>query len=239
VIKRQNLQKNKNHRNLLRNLIPLNTMSTTTDQWENVEVLEKLDKQMDVLYSLKFSSNMYPDQVMGMALNEVLPRNWETYEGFSNYINKLVYSKKDDRMPFTQKVKDKFTGKWNFWIVKSFVNVNDKFYVHNGVQYPKKAVLMSKQFNDYLRDFCKLMLNDNVQALTFTGSFTGRQNLDMTKVNKNDLVLLDTVDPNDLVMVNFKRKVVETLVGTNENVVKRTLDEKVSLLTEMGVSGVA
>lgn len=214
-------------------------MSTTTDQWENVEVLEKLDKQMDVLYSLKFSSNMYPDQVMGMALNEVLPRNWETYEGFSNYINKLVYSKKDDRMPFTQKVKDKFTGKWNFWIVKSFVNVNDKFYVHNGVQYPKKAVLMSKQFNDYLRDFCKLMLNDNVQALTFTGSFTGRQNLDMTKVNKNDLVLLDTVDPNDLVMVNFKRKVVETLVGTNENVVKRTLDEKVSLLTEMGVSGVA
>lgn len=223
----------------MRNLIPLNTMSTTTDQWENVEVLEKLDKQMDVLYSLKFSSNMYPDQVMGMALNEVLPRNWETYEGFSNYINKLVYSKKDDRMPFTQKVKDKFTGKWNFWIVKSFVNVNDKFYVHNGVQYPKKAVLMSKQFNDYLRDFCKLMLNDKVQALTFTGSFTGRQNLDMTKVNKNDLVLLDTVDPNDLVMVNFKRKVVETLVGTNENVVKRTLDEKVSLLTEMGVSGVA
>lgn len=121
-------------------------------------------------------------------------------------------------MPFTLKIKDKFTNKWNFWIVKSFVNVNSKFYKidtegESSISFPKKNVLMSKQFTDYIRDYCKNTLLDQVQVWIFTGSYVGRQHLDLSKVNKDDLDLLDTKDPNDLVMVNFKRKVPEVHIG--------------------------
>lgn len=189
-----------------------------TDMWNNVEMVQKLDAEMEQLNHLKFSSNLYPESVLIQALNEVLPQEWRTFEGFVQYTNRLIYSKKVDRMPFTLKIKDKFTNKWNFWIVKSFVNVNSKFYKidtegESSISFPKKNVLMSKQFTDYIRDYCKNTLLDQVQVWIFTGSYVGRQHLDLSKVNKDDLDLLDTKDPNDLVMVNFKRKVPEVHIG--------------------------
>lgn len=187
-------------------------------KWNDVEIIQKLDAQMEQLNNLKFSSNLYPESVLIQALNDVLPEEWNTFPGFVQYTNKLIYSKKADRIPFTLKIKDKFTNKWNFWIVKSFVNVNNKFYNMNtsdesSVSFPKKSVLMSKQFIDFLRDYCKNNLKDQVQVWIFTGSYLGRQHLDLSKVNKDDLELLDSKDPNDLVMVNFKRKVQEVMVG--------------------------
>lgn len=192
-----------------------------TDLWNNTEIIEKLDSQMDQLNNLKFSSNMYPESVLIQALDDVIPNEWRTFEGFGQYTNRLIYSKKSERMPFTLKIKDKFTNKWNFWIVKSFVNVNNKFYQvvtedESSLSFSKKNVLMSKQFSDFVRTYCKDTLRDQVQVWIFTGSYVGRQHLDISKVNSDDLELLDTTEPNDLVMVNFKRKVPEVLVGANQ-----------------------
>ncbi len=188
-----------------------------TDSWKDTEIIEKLDSQMEQLNGLKFSTNMYPQSVLIQALDEVLPSEWKTIEGFAQYTNRLIYSKKSERMPFTLKIKDKFTNKWNFWIVKSFVNINNTWYKvtenESSVSFPKKNVLMSKQFSDFIREYCKNTLQDQVQVSIFTGSYEGRQHLDMSKVNKDDLKLLDTTEPNDLVMTNFKRKVSNVMVG--------------------------
>ncbi len=106
----------------------------------------------------------------------------------------------------------------DFWLIRVFIVVgeNNKDYEFDGKKFNKRDVLMSRQFCENLREFCRTVLRDEAQFWTFTGTYKNKQHLDMTKINHNDMVALQEMgetDPNNLVMFQIKKKTAEVYVG--------------------------
>jgi len=80
---------------------------------------------------------------------------------------------------------------------------------------------MSHQFCNELRDYCRTILRDEVQFWTFTGSYRNKQHLDIEKLSADDMNSLRDIvketNPNNLVMIQLKKKSSEVYVGKINN----------------------
>jgi len=195
--------------------------SKKTSLWSDAERVKNLAKEMEVFkinkpkeveevvveeYDLKF-----PEAVLLKAIAEVLATvGWYDYEQFNKTVRRILTGPPRS-VPFGVRTKDQRTGKFDFWLIRGFVNVaNEPHYEVEDVKYDKLSVLMSWQFRDYLNDYCRHQLNDEVQFWTFTGTYKDTQQLDMSRFYPNDLdLLLATVgdtEADNLVMFQFKKK---------------------------------
>jgi hypothetical protein len=182
-------------------------------EWDNVDKLKYSKDQMDKLMQVKFVS--YSQEVIDTAIGEVLRSvGFDEYESFRYTIDSILTG---TRIPFSLRTKDKLTGNMDFWLVRTFINVQkNSVIVHEEKEYNKKEVLVSKQFCDTLRKFCKEQLNDEVQFWFFTTGMEGAQNLDMSKFSNSDKTLLSARgdnNPDDLILYQFKKKHHEIMVG--------------------------
>lgn len=189
-------------------------------EWDNEDKVSYAKENMEKLKKMKF--NNFSETVLNMALHEVLSNagGWTNYDGFNRHVNSIVHG---HQVPFSMLTIDKVTGVRDFWLVRSVVNVvKYPEYIVGGEngevekRYNKKTVLMSKQFLDYLRKYCKEVLKDQVQFWIFSHDLGGQQHLDMNKFSASDKVLLANRgdnNPNDILMFQFKKKVPEVMVG--------------------------
>jgi hypothetical protein len=195
---------------------------TPTSIWSDPERIRKLRVEMQVISKVRLPE-MYSEAVLLKAMAEVLAQlGWHDYDSFRETVDRILTGPPKS-VPFAVKTRNVRTGKWDFWLIRVFINVsNNNVYTVNDTKYSKKDVLMSRQFCSYLRGFCEKRLNNEAQFWTFTGSFKGKQHLDMAKLNRDDMSALkaigeiekvDYMDPSNLVMFQFKMKSAEVMVG--------------------------
>jgi len=177
-----------------------------------------LRQEMQVLSKVRIPVEQLPEEVILKAMAEVLAElGWSDYGSFNKTIKRILTGPPRS-VPFAVKTRNQRTGKMDFWLIRVFVNIGDvnKEYEVDGKTYNKRDVLMSHQFCDYLRDFCRTELHDEAQFWTFTGSYRNKQHLDMSKLSQDDMAALRQIgetDSNNLVMFQFKKKVPEVYVG--------------------------
>lgn len=191
---------------------------TIVSKWDDSNLIKNLQEQMDKLKGLHFKKAKYTDTILTMAMAEVLADlGWKSHQDFRNTVQNILQGPRNgpDRVPFSLKTRNKLTGRMDFWLVRTFVNVGygQVYQDEEGNVIPKKDVLMSRQFSDFLRSYCRDQLKDEVQFWVFTGSFKGRQHLDLNKLVHADRQLLPDQNPNNLVMVQFKMKTPEQMIG--------------------------
>ncbi len=188
------------------------------NNWCDPEKLELLKNQMESLKKVRF--NYYDEKVITFAVNDILNKlKWNNYEEFKNEVDVILSGK---RIPFAIKTKDKNTGKFDFWLLRIFVNtLREPVYEVDQIQYNKKSVLLSKQFNDALRKYCKETLKNEVHFWCFSGDSNSERQLDFSKFSSYDKELLIKNGDNNienLLMFQFKRKNQEVMLGANEQV---------------------
>jgi hypothetical protein len=121
-------------------------------------------------------------------------------------------------VPFSLRARNKETGQQDFWMIRTFVNVEkDPKIKFNDKEYNKKEVFLSKQFAHALKRYCKETLKDEAQFWTYTNSqFGTEQKLDLTKLSQNDKNLLCSrgdSNPDHLILFQFKKKSPEVFIG--------------------------
>lgn len=201
----------------------LNNESTPTEDnlWSDPDRLAKLRQEMQVLSKVRIPTEQLPEDVILKAMAEVLAElGWSDYASFNKTIRQVLTGPPRS-VPFAIKTRNQRTGKMDFWLIRVFVNIGDanKEYEVDDKKYNKRDVLMSHQFCDYLREFCRTQLHDEAQFWTFTGSYRNKQHLDMAKLNQDDMAALrqiGEIDPNNLVMFQFKHKSAEVYVGSKK-----------------------
>jgi hypothetical protein len=186
--------------------------------WSDPERTNKLEQAMELLAKVRIPSVKIPEDVLLAALVEVIGQlGWKDYANFSQTIRSVLTGR--SQIPFAQKTRNQRTGKMDFWLIRVFINVGDgnKDYEFSGKKYNKVDVLMSRQFCNYLRSYCSDKLKDEAQFWAFTGSYNGKQHLDMSKLKQDDMNALVTefgeIDSNNLVLIQFKHKSAEVFVG--------------------------
>ncbi len=193
------------------------TENKVTSMWDNPDLIKSLTSQMDKLGKARFKKVQFTDAILTMALGEVLSDlGWKSHLDFRETVNDIIRYPRNgpNRVPFSVLTRNQRTGEMNFWLVKSFVKVDGQEYSDNeGNSIAKKTVLMSRPFSNFLRSYCREQLKDEVQFWVFTGSYKGKQNLDLNKLNPIDKPNLPDQDPNNLVMIQFKMKTPEEMVG--------------------------
>lgn len=181
--------------------------------WDSGDIIRYANENMEKLKKIKFKN--YPQSVLDMAMSEIFDGiGWNSYHAYKNNVENIVNGV---RYPFCLRTKDKLSGKLDFWLVRTFINFA-KFptYTIEDKVYKKKEVLVSKQFNNYLRKYCKEQLKDEVQFWFFTGTLNGEQNLDMSRFSNADKILLNSRgdnNPDDLILYQFKKKNNEIMIG--------------------------
>jgi hypothetical protein len=196
------------------------TTTTTTALWSDPDRLSKLQKEMQSLSKIRITTEKFPEDVLLKAMADVLSEvGWYNYAEFNRSVN-LILTGKSGSVPFSTKTRDLRTGKMDFWLVRVFLYVDEKSYEFEGKMYSKLEVLMSQQFCMYLRGFCKTQLKDEAQFWSFTGSYVGKQHLDVTRFSQSYMTILtkqfgEVVNPDNLVMIQWKKKTPETMVGRN------------------------
>jgi len=187
--------------------------------WSDSERLKKLSIEMEALSKLRVVKERYPETVLLKAMAEVLTSvGWYSYEQFAKTVNTIL-SGNQRSVPFSMRTKDKITKVQDFWLVRAFINISTKdnrVYEIDGVNYNKKDVLMSKEFSKYLNQYCLEQFKGEVQFWTFTGSYTGKQHLDMGKLTRSDIRALESIgetNADNLVMFQFKKRTTEVMVG--------------------------
>ena len=195
-----------------------NTETPKANLWDDPEVLKTLSEEMESLGKVRFKKVEYTEAILTKALAEVLgDLGWKGLETFRETVSDILRGPRSgpNRIPFSLKTRNIRTSKMDFWLIRSFVKVDESYYSDDeGNTIPKKTVLMSRQFNNFLRGYCRNVLNDEVQFWSFTGSYKGKQHLDLTKLVPSDIELLPDQNPNNLVMVQFKMKTPEVMVGS-------------------------
>lgn len=185
--------------------------------WSDPSRLDKLRQEMQVLSKVRIPTEKLPENVLLKAMAEVLSElGWHDYTEFSQTIRRILTGPPRS-VPFAVKTRNQRTGKMDFWLIRVVINVGDsnKEYDVDDKKYNKRDVLMSRQFCDFLRDFCREQLKDEAQFWTFTGTYRGKQHLDMSKLPQDDLdalAKLGNSDPNDIVLIQFKRKSSEVYI---------------------------
>ncbi len=186
------------------------------DLWSDPERIAKLQNEMKQLSKLRINTEKYPEDIIIKAVADVLSQvEWSDYNSFSDTIERILTGPKNC-VAFGSRTKNQSTGEMDFWILRVFIAINDRFYEFNDKVYSKKDVLMSQQFSSYLRNFCETKLKDETQFWTFTGTHKGKQQLQMSKLTAADTLNLRSVgesNPDNLVMIQFKKKTPEVMIG--------------------------
>jgi hypothetical protein len=183
-------------------------------KWD--ENIEPLKEQMEKLKQLRFKR--LPDEVIDIAINQIVNNNkWYDYESFKLGIDSIINGSFSP-IPFSLRAKNKETGKLDFWMLRTFVNVEkDPKFIFNNKEYNKREVFLSKQFVQTLKKYCKETLKDEVQFWTYTNSQYGtEQKLDLDKLSQNDKILLNIMgdsNPDHLILFQFKKKSPEVFIG--------------------------
>lgn len=186
--------------------------------WADTDRLTKLHQEMSALAKVRIPTEPLPESVILKAMAEVLADlGWTDYKAFSTTINKILRGPPKS-VPFAMKTRNQRTGRMDFWLIRVFINVGEanKEYVVDGKSYNKRDVLMSRQFCECLRDYCRTQLRDEAQFWTFTGTYRNKQHLDMDKLNEDDLAALRQIgetNPNNLCMLQFKKHLPDVYVG--------------------------
>jgi hypothetical protein len=187
--------------------------------WSDPDRLKQLATEMQALTKVRIVREKYSEAVLLKAMAEVLTSvGWYDYTQFTNTIRRILTGPRNS-VPFSVKTRNQRTGKMDFWLIRAFINVDtpeNKNYSVDGKDYNKRDVLMSKQFCDFLRDYCRTQLKDEVQFWAFTGTYKGKQQLDMSKLAPSDISALESIgetNPDHLVMFQFKKKTPEVMVG--------------------------
>lgn len=175
-----------------------------------------LKEKMEKLKQLRF--NKIPDEVIDLALLQIIAdTKWYDYGSFK-YITNYVINGSFPHVPFSLRARNKENGQLDFWMLRTFVNVEkDPKFKCGEKEYNKKEVFLSKQFAHALKKYCKETLKDEVQFWTYTTSqFGTEQKLDLDKLSKNDKILLNIrgdSNPDDLILFQFKKKNPEVYIG--------------------------
>lgn len=187
--------------------------------WSDPERLKLLATKMQAVSKVRFVREKYPEPVLMEAMVEVFNTvDWYDYNTFASTIRRILTGPPRS-VPFAVKTRNKRTGKMDFWLIRAFINVKaSPVYSVDGTDHSKRDVLMSKQFCEYLRDYCRTQLKDEVQFWAFTGTYKGKQQLDMSLLHQSDIEALESpnfgeTDPDNLVMFQFKKKIPEIYVG--------------------------
>lgn len=197
-----------------------------TNLWSDQSLLDKLNEEMNKLAKVRLPVKQLPELVLIKAMAEVLSElEWSDYTSFRNSINRILTSRPPNTVPFSIKTVDQRTNKKDFWVIRVFIDIGDKFYEveeSDGTisKFSKLTVLMSHQFCSYFRDYCRTQLNDEAQFWTFTGSYRNKQHLDMSKINERDMAILKQrgeTNPNNLVMFQIKKKTPEVYLGSKSD----------------------
>lgn len=190
--------------------------------WSDPDRLAKLRQEMQILAKVRIPVEPLPEEVILKAMAEVLAElGWSDYRSFNSTIKRILTGPPKS-IPFAVKTRNQRTGKMDFWLIRVFINIGEsnKEYEFDGKKYNKRDVLMSHQFCDYLRDYCRTELHDEAQFWTFTGSYRNKQHLDMSKLNADDMAALKNglgeTNANNLIMIQFKRKTAEVYVGAKK-----------------------
>jgi hypothetical protein len=198
--------------------VPRTDSPVAKSLWSDSDRLSKLRAEMQVLSKVRIPVEDLPEEVVLKAMAEVLSElGWSDYGSFNRTIKRILTGP-PKAVPFGVKTRNQRTGLMDFWLIRVFVIVGEsnKEYEVDGKCYSKRDVLMSHQFCDYLRDFCRTELHDEAQFWTFTGSYKNKQHLDMSKLSLDDMNALRQIgetNPNNLCMFQFKKKVPEVYVG--------------------------
>lgn len=175
-----------------------------------------LKEQMEKLKQLRFKQ--LPDEVINLALQQIInDTKWCDYESFK-LITDHIINGSFPHVPFSLRAKNKENGQLDFWMLRTFVNVEkDPTFGHIYGEYNKKEVFLSKQFAQALKKYCKETLKDEVQFWTYTTSqFGTEQKLDLDKLSQNDKILLSIrgdSNPDHLILFQFKKKSPEVYIG--------------------------
>ncbi len=133
----------------------------TKSLWADSDRLAKLRAEIQVLTKVRIPVEQLPEEVILKAMAEVLSElGWSDYGSFNKTIRRILTGP-PKAVPFAVKTRNQRTGLMDFWLIRVFVVVGDtnKEYEVDGKQYSKRDVLMSHQFCDYLRDFCRTELH--------------------------------------------------------------------------------
>jgi len=187
--------------------------------WSDPDRLKTLKAEMQALSNVRFVKEKYPETVLMKAMAEVLTSvggGWYDYSQFSNTIRRILTGP-SHTVPFAVKTRNQRTGAMDFWLIRAFINVKmSPTYTVEFKDYNKREILMSKQFCEYLRQYCREQLKDEVQFWAFTGTYKGKQQLDMSRLHPSDINALESIgetNPDNLVMFQFKKKTPEVFVG--------------------------
>jgi hypothetical protein len=200
--------------NKLISLSDLNKQPAVETLWQDQTLLSTLEKEMEILLKVRFPPDVFPEEIIVQAMADVFTKlQWNDYFSFRETVFHIL--KNPRSVPFSVRTRDALTGKNDFWIQRIFIN-DDKYKSYSGDLYSKKEVLLSRHFTKQLRSLCKTVFKDEVQFWSFTGNYNCGQKLDIGKLNAHELKLLQEtngeVDPNKLVMFQFKKKTPEVLI---------------------------
>lgn len=209
-------------------LVTRKDLENPKNLWSDSERLSKLQQEMQLLSKVRIPVETFPDAVLLKAMGEVLGElGWDSYAKFSQTVRTILTNPRT--VPFAVRTRNQRTGKMDFWLIRVFIKINDDYEV-DGKKFNKLDVLMSRSFGNYLRSFCKEVLRDEAQFWCFTGSYSGKQHLDMSKLNQFDLTALENcvgeTNPDNLIMFQLKKHVPEVYVGRNGTKYESTNEHK-------------
>jgi len=205
--------------------------------WSDTERLARLQAEMQKIATVRIPVISLPEAVLLMAMAEVLAHvGWPNYAEFDKTRTLILTSNK--KIPFAMRPQNVRTGAYDFWIKRSFIRVRDSngdmYFEFENKKYDKREIFMSREFCNYLRDFCNDMpngLRKEVQFWIFNAESKGTQKLDPAKVSPSDLALLKRqyadLDFNDFVMLQFKHREPEQRVGAGAAVAKQVVAKQV------------
>lgn len=206
-------------------------------KWSDKTKTEKNDQNMAALGAVRIGDKKekaveYPEPIIAMAVQDVLSTvGWFNYESFLTCTTNIV-NKNFKGLKFASRVTDKKTNKQDFWLIKGFIDVRPvdgyaPVYEHNGVEHNKITVLTSDDFTKKFREICQNIGGDGENGrLGFKGKVAFRilhgSQLEMGKFyapemkelhKMLDVPVEETIDPNMVVMIQFKKNIPSLIIG--------------------------
>jgi len=157
------------------------------------EISEKILEKIEVIY---------PEHILIKGIVDIFSKlGWYNHRSFKKSTYDLI-DNNNVHIPFKEVSQNKITGRFDFWIIRTYIEVgNDKFYEN----YLKKDVLVSKQFTQFILNYCSECFHNEVGIWTFYGNRHGDYHKSLI-IPYKDQHALKSNDPNKFVMFQFKKK---------------------------------
>ncbi len=171
---------------------PINTL------WNDEELISDLKQKIEALKNIKF----LPSGVIDLAVSDVINAvGWDSYDSYKNKIDSILSGV---NYPYCSKIKNRETGKHDFWIVRTFIDMNNS-YEFSDITYSKKDVLTSKEFNDSLNKYLKTNFKNEIHSWFYL--VDGEEG--------HVLNIPQSHNMKHLIMFQFKKKLNDVIIGQN------------------------